>query len=295
MSGLDFDEKTGVRTRSLRHAVVQSLIFHFGIVLRQENLVAFAQDCHVYLKLALCSIGPHFSIHEPEFGFCRPLHLILGNNEPAGTRENVICTEPSQLQKRCVASQALSADKYDSWCVGVAMACSQNFAPFSELQHLAPLNCLRSLRNQLFLTSLPRFKVDPLLRLDPADRVSLQHFPGAPVLVHEVSSALSNGRLCRSHAHSRCLAVPDLVSQALLALETRAQISLTAQDALALLRIKLDMRTHVTASDRAAALCVCSLHDQASLLHTERLLLRDLFDIVIPQLAVQFFEDESPR
>ena len=285
MPDLDFDEKTGVRTRSLRHELVKSVIFHFGLVLRNDSLLHLGQDSHIYLKLALCSLGPRFSLSNPEFGYCRPLHLLLGNSEPAGSRDNVICAEPSQLQKRCVATQALSADKYDSWCVGVALACAQRKSPFVQLEPMAPLNCLRALRNRVFLTCWDQFNVDPFLRLDPAHRISLRNLPGAPVLTREGKKALD----------TRGVDVQELISRALLALASRCSGMLAGQDAFTLLQIKLDLRTYVTAADKAAALCVCSLHDQALLLETERLLLKQLFDVVMPQLAVQFFEDEGPR
>jgi hypothetical protein len=299
LNEVEFDEKTGARTRSLRHSFVASVISLFGIVLRTDNLVSFVQDVHTSLSVALCSLGPNFTLEDPDFGFCRPLLLKLGD-QPAGCRDNIICADPSQLQKHCAPCHALTADKFDSWCVGVTLSPKR----FAKVNSLAPLNCLRILRNQIFMNEdnsgdreddLDQdLCLAKLLCLDPSHRISLRELPGSPVNCG-ASSALCCGPALLENLASVSLDMQSLIAAGLKLLSPLAATLAYGVDALSLLQLKLDLNTYVITSDKSAALQVCSLQNREALLASEKILLDHLFRVVLPQLAVQLSENVGPR
>jgi hypothetical protein len=295
---MEFDERTGVRSRSFRHEFVKEVVAQVGVLLRQDSLLHFVQDVHQQLGLALCAIGPNFNFHDcPEFGFSRPLFLQLGA-EPAGFRDNVICSDPAQLQPRC--SKALTAEKFDSWCVGVALSCFYDLLPFANLTQTKPLNCLRTLRHVVFrepiilrqknknMDHIPFDTLNSLLCFDPDQRSSFCDLPRP-----------RHTNMCTGKAKGL---VQEVISETLKVLFNETINGSDApssdpldQHAFSLLSTKLDLTQSVVATDKRAAFIVCAVADQAALLEKERRLVAFLFDVALPQLAVKLRENEPPR
>jgi hypothetical protein len=283
----DFDEKTGIRSRSLRHELITRLISELGITICHKDLVSFVSDVHEKLGLGLCSLSPDTTVDNLDFGYCRPLYASLGT-WPAGNRNNTVCTDPvffvgprGQHQETVL----LTADKFDSWCLGVILACRQGIEPFRSAAKLQPLNCLRHLQKHI---AELRCDFDGLLCLDPKERTSIQKLYSPKK--HFLDPRCQLRELCGSDVQD-FRDIPTTIHQLLKRLTSRTSASspgLGISQAVELLSGKLDLLIDVHSSDKHAARTLSSLcpDDQARVLDLEKELLCELLDLLVPQLCV---------
>lgn len=194
---LDFDEKIGVRSRSLRHALLSKLVPLSKC--NTHSLEGFVHDFHARTGLALCSVEPAWVLPDDsvdptrvDLGFCRPLETVV--TRPQGPRSAVMCTHPWLLSPRC-AQERLTAADLDVWSVFVVRGLRAGLEPFVSLQSLShqPLNCLRLIKDldlDLKIEVLPREVVrDAVLDLASAAKCDLS------LHVHEADRAAALG-LC---------------------------------------------------------------------------------------------------
>ena len=269
---VSFDEQTGARSKSLRHAVLSRVLkipTRLSLDFDPLRLLQFVANVHAQ-GVALCSIGPSWRHKPVDFGLCRPLDCVLGS-DPPGDLENVVCVEPLLLSGACGASPS-TAELFDTWSLGVTLA-----APHAEVQiePVQPLNLLRRrIHNCPYSHQTPdRYLLQATLQANPSDRTEIRRLAAAFGVSADPGLVLPSAQ--------------SVIARGLTELEQlvndEGEDSCVWNDAITLLRIKLDLTLHVLAADRAAAGLLCSLRARHALLSAEKCLLAKLGSILLDE------------